>query len=228
MVQCAATAPMVSTADASQFPGNYTSSATDNQGKVVCPFVVPTSTNYRVWFKVYASDATSDSYYIDVDGDTVTPNDCMNRTDRNDTLCPHIFDVGEQIQPCEAADQGQTCFRNTSWLGTGGVGYWWNPLNDRTVQNCGACLASNAVERRLFLTAGTHTISFRSREKNARAYYIIVTSDFSYVPADPAPTPTPSGRCLHECMCNSKWGLIEVPCGTTGYQGACSPCPWSP
>jgi len=222
--QCALTAPMVIGTDSPQFPGTYISSATDNQGVASCQFTITTPATYRIWLKVYANDSVSDSFYLDIDGDTST-NNCMGRTDRNDALCPHIFDAGEQLQPCNDQN-GQSCFRSVSWPSGGGLSYWWNPLNDRTTQICGLCQASTAVERTVFLSAASHTISFRQREKNARIYYITITSDTSLVPSDPPPTPTPApaGQCKTIVCCNHRCKPVVYPCNQNKPKAV--PCPW--
>lgn len=217
--QCPVTSPMVLTTGVSDFPGSYVSSPTTGQGLVTCTFSVSTAGTYRVWLKTYGLDFGHDSFYIDVDGDGEPTCD----TD-GDSGCPHIFDNAEQIQPCEN-QQGQFCNSTNSWAKV-----WWNPLNDRTAQSCGLCTGSFAIERRLTLSAGTHTIKFRQRDPDARLYYAILTTDLNFTPSDPpsaTPTPgsgrCPAGMCPAEIRCNGRPGRICVPCGGGRHP---DPCPW--
>lgn len=168
-----------------------------------------------MWLKTYGLDPTHDSFFIDVDGDASPA--CV--TDGN-TTCVHIFDNAEQRQPCEVVE-GQSCTYSRF------ESIWWNPLNDRSAGSCGACTGS-FVERRLTLTAGQHTITFRQRDPDARLYYAILTTDVNFEPSDPQPTPTPApigpGPVRpHKHRCNNKIDSHSHP--TTGAH-VHKPCPW--
>lgn len=166
------TAPMQRVNDANASGSAYVASPTANSGTVSFTFSVPITTEYRVWVRTYGADATHDSFHIDLDGDGEPTCD----TD-GDTTCPHIFDVGEQIQPCEDR-AGQFC----NYSSAHGA-FWWNILNDRITDTCGVCSSSNFIERRLVLAAGNHTLKFRQREPDARLDKFIITSNLEYEPA---------------------------------------------
>lgn len=189
---CTLTAPMVLTADtANGFASSYASSPVANSGMVACTFNITVEGDYRVHLRTYGADTTHDSFFVDMDGDAP-----LCTTDLN-TTCQSIFDNAEQRQPCTDDGTGQFCtyvVQRGEWI--------WNPLNLRN-SACGVC-AGNFSEKQYHLTVGTHVITFRQRDADARLAYMIITANQSYDPSAPVPTPTPTpagGGCKRWWIC---------------------------
>lgn len=171
--QCNVTAPMLKTSDATVFGGQYVSSSTANQGKITCLVSVPDAGVHYVWVRVYGADTDHDSFNLDVDGDASPA--CV--TDDN-TTCAHIFNTASNKSP-------DVCELERTW------GSWlWIPLNDATSAGDG-CGSGEGAHRTLDLTAGVHTLTFRTREAGARIDRVILTLDPNYTPSDFQLTPTP-------------------------------------
>lgn len=224
---------MLVSSDAGAFGGYSASSITTNTGTLTCPFSVTSTGSYTIWMNVLGADATRDSFFVAIDGESDTT---------------HIYDVAENQQPC--TDQGAgSCHYESHW-----GEWWWNRLNDRSA-TCGDCTGVG-TQRTVSLTAGPHTVIIRQRDAETKVGYIIWTTDPNYDPnqspppptATPTPTnvaspsvtptptstgtitavptstrtPTPSERtCYPLIHCNHQAHRVAVPCGSVPKT-----CPW--
>jgi hypothetical protein len=233
---CPVSGVMTKTNDVTALGGVYASSSAANNGKLACTFSVPSTGAYRLW--VLANNnhdglqgGNSDGLFEDLDGDSL-PN---GMTD-GDVTNPHIFDMSERQQPCTDDGSGvPVCDFTKAWVN----GWVWQILNDRS-GTCGSC-TSVGTERRMQLTAGQHTLSFRGREistgEGARVAYLIFTTDLTYNPAGSGATPTPTpggptpipptpGQCPPRWIqCHGQGHPVQLPCDFPRSKKI-FPCPW--
>jgi hypothetical protein len=229
--QCSAIPPMGITPDTTAFSGSYASSTTAMNGDLVCNVNVAAG-NYRLWIHVAADSSTSDSYFVEVNGDqgfnsltpTVTPNGNTRTPTSQPTIpalipatptpAPSVFDTMEFQQPCSVPGGGDVCVPgNTGW----GTGYQWQQLNQRN-GTCVSCTGGIGVERYLNLNQGANTIVFRTREagapnnRSAQMDMFVLTNDLTGNAPVFLPTPTPSIYCKQLFRCNGKQGYKYMPC----------------
>lgn len=159
--------------DADASGGRYVSSSVANRGKVACTFRADSAGTYVAWAHVYSPDTSHDSWFIDMDGDSLVGcAACM--TDGNTTNV-HKFDALDRLTP---TDDGLACDAAPH---VGLLGRWfWNPVNDRSVTS-GPCSGTGTL-RTFALTAATHTLSFRGREETSRLDKLILTTNLNYDP----------------------------------------------
>lgn len=209
---CVLVAPMVSVSDSTAHGGAYIKTTVSGAavpasgGTATCSITVPATGTYTVWGHAQIPDSSSDSFYLGVDGETV------------DVTGP-IWDIGEAKQPCDAV----TGCSLVSYFEDSPNAWYWNRLNWRDGTYCTAC-TGHGPERKLTLTAGTHTLLIYGREPGAFLDYIYMTTDSGYIPADTTPTPTPPAGCKRMLRCHGRAKQVYLPCPPAGPRT--QPCPW--
>ena len=218
---CTLSGNMASHADATAHGGAYVSSSAASTsdptvgGYALCTFSVPADGTYRVQMRVQVADSNSDSFFVQVDGESIDAGGA-----------DHIFDAGEAQQPCLLGGCALTQYFSEQ------PGEWvWNPLNNRNdTSYCSNTICTNptghGLERVLTLTtaANPHTIKIYGREAGAKLDYVYLTTNLNYYPVDLTPTPTPVGGCSAHIRCHQQehWvtGLSCPP------PKKLDPCPW--
>lgn len=174
---CIPSLPMVVQSDAGAFGGYSASSVIGDSGMLVCNFTVPVSGLYRFWTRVYGESGTQDSFYTDMDGDG-SPT-CTTDTD---TSCPNIFDIAERKLCLQDPTDPHACeysVTRQAWI--------WNPINARN-SSCGGCTGNYSEKQWTLSTGMTHTLTFRTRDKDSKIAWVVATMDMTY---DPNPNPPP-------------------------------------
>ncbi len=160
---CVPTAPMLILTDAGASGGRYAASAVSGLsdpsvgGTIACTFNVKSAGTKRVWVRVWAADAQSDSFYISYDGESISAS-------------THIFDVLD-TKNCVTGEPDR--YPESRWL--------WVPLNDRTT-NCFGAPGQFGYERMISMAGGSHTLTFTGRDPGTRIDKVLVTSSLTYDP----------------------------------------------
>jgi hypothetical protein len=237
--QCQAIPPMAITPDANAYSGSYATSTVAGQGDLYCQINVPVGGDYRLWIRTAADSATSDSYWVEVNGDqgfnsltpTFTPNGNTPTSTPQPTIpalipatptpAPSVFDSVEYQQPCFAPGGGDVCVPgNTGW----GTGYHWIELNQRN-GTCVTCVGGIGVERYLHLSTGINVLVFRTREagapnnRSAQLDMFQLTTDLTGSPPNVPLTPTPGAPCKRGYWITGPDGkgrapFVAQPCNT--------------